>query len=152
MKIFIQTVDYDLWSIIVNGPHVPTYTIKNLMALKPEKELDENDKKLAQLNAKAINMLYCSLDINEFNRMLICASAKENWDRLEITHEGTNQVKKYKINRLVYKYELFKMEPNESIIGMFTRFTNIVNNLKSFGKSYSNSDLIRNVLHSLPRK
>ena len=90
MKIFIQAVDYDLWSIIVNDPHVPTHTINNLVALKPEKDWDEIDKKLVQLNAKAMNVLYCSLDASEFNRISICVSAKKNWDRLEITHEGMN--------------------------------------------------------------
>ena len=103
MKIFIQVVDYDLWSIIVNGPHIPTHTINNLVTLKPERDWDENDKKLAQLNAKGMNILYCSLDANEFNRISVCASAKEIWERLEITHEGTNQVKESKINMLVHK-------------------------------------------------
>ena len=44
---------------------------------------------------------------------------------------------------LVYKYELFKMEPTESIIGMYTRFTNIVNNLKNLDKVYTDRDLCR---------
>ena len=46
---------------------------------------------------------------------------------LEVTHEGTNQVKESKINMLVHKYELFKMEQDESITAMFTRFTDIIN-------------------------
>ena len=117
---------------------------------KPEKEWDEVDKKLAQLNAKAMNVLYCVLDANEFNRISTCASAKEIWDRLEVTHEGTNQVKESKINMLVHKYELFKIEHDESITAMFTRFTDI-NGLKSLGKSYTNSELVRKILRSLPR-
>ena len=52
---------------------------------------------------------------------------------------------------LVHKYELFKMEPTESITNMFTRFTDIVNSLKSLGKDYTNSDLVRKILRSLPR-
>ena len=104
MKIFIQALDYDMWSIIVNGPHTPTKIIDGEESTKPEKKWDEVDKKLAQLNAKAMNVLYCALDANEFNRISTCASAKEIWDRLEVTHEGTNQVKESKINMLVHKY------------------------------------------------
>ena len=52
---------------------------------------------MAQLNAKAVNVLYCALDVNKFNRILTCTSAKKIWDRLEITHEGTNQVKESKL-------------------------------------------------------
>ena len=59
---------------------------------------------------KAINILYCALDVNEFNRLSTYNSSKEIWDRLEITHERTNQVKESKISILVHKYELFKME------------------------------------------
>ncbi len=52
---------------------------------------------------------------------------------------------------LVHKYELFRMENSESITEMFTRFTDIINGLKSLGRSYSNSDLVRKILRSLPR-
>ena len=45
---------------------------------------------MAQLNTKAMNILYYTLDASKFNRILICMSAKKIWDRLEVTHEGTN--------------------------------------------------------------
>ena len=73
-----------------------------------------------------------------------------DWDTLEVTHEETNQVKESKINMLVHKYELFKIKPNESITGMYPCFTNIVNNLKNHCKSYIDSILFYNILHSLP--
>ena len=106
---------------------------------------------MAQLNAKAMNILYYALSVNEFYRITSCATAKEIWDRLEVTHEGTNQVKETKINMLVHKYELFRMESNETIIDMFIRFTNIINNLKNLEKLYTDSDLCRKFLRSLPR-
>ena len=45
MKIFIQALDYDMWSIIVNGPYTPTKIIDGMESAKPEKEWDEVDKK-----------------------------------------------------------------------------------------------------------
>ena len=77
MKIFIQALDYNMWSIIVNGPYTPTRIIDGVESTKPEKEWDEVDKKIAQLNAKAMNILYCALDANEFNHISICMSAKK---------------------------------------------------------------------------
>ena len=68
---------------------------------------------MAQLNAKTMNVLYCTLYANEFNHISTCISTKKIWDRLEVTHEGTNQVKESKINMLVHKYELFKMVHDE---------------------------------------
>ena len=79
------------------------------------------------------------------------ATAKKIWDRLEVTHEDTNQVKETKINMLVHKYELFRMKSNETITDMFTRFTDNINNLKNLGKLYLDSDLCKKILRSLLR-
>ena len=62
-----------------------------------------------------MNLLYFPLDPNEFNRISTCDTSKEIWDRLEVTHEGTNQVKESKISLLVHNYELFKMKEEETI-------------------------------------
>ena len=90
MKIFIQALDYDTWSIIVNRSHTPTKLIDGVSLPKPKGEWDEFDKKMAQLNAKTMNILYCALNANKFNHIFTCNSAKKIWDRLEVTHEGTN--------------------------------------------------------------
>ena len=93
---------------MLNGRHTPTKIIDGVESIKSEREWDEVDKKMAQLNAKAMNVLYCALDANEFNRISTCMSAKIIWDKLEVTHEDTNQVKESKINMLVHKYESLK--------------------------------------------
>ena len=67
IHIFIQALTYDLWSVIINGPHTPTITIDGKVVPKSKKDQDDIDKKMTQLNTKAMNVLYCSLDINEFN-------------------------------------------------------------------------------------
>ena len=46
---------------------------------------------IAQLNAKAMNILYCLLDTNEFNIISSYILAKQVWDQLEATYEGANQ-------------------------------------------------------------
>ena len=52
---------------------------------------------------------------------------------------------------LVHDYEMFNMEVDESIPSMFTRSTNIINALKSLGKSYTNGEMVRKILRSLPK-
>jgi len=37
------------------------------------------------------------------------------WDVLEVTHEGTNDVKRARMDALIQEYELFKMQQGESI-------------------------------------
>jgi len=66
----------------------------------------------------------------EFDRFSSCTSAKEIWDGLELAYEGTSIVKKNRIDLLIQKYELFSMEPNESLDSMSPRFLSIINELK----------------------
>ncbi|GAV91694.1 UBN2 domain-containing protein, partial [Cephalotus follicularis] len=151
MTIFLQSLDYQLWHIIVNGPKMPTRTIEGVVSPKPENEYNDNDFRMLQLNSKAKHVLFCAVGPNKFNRISSCDSAKKMWDLLEITYEGTNQVKESKISMLVHEYELFVMHDNECISDMFSRFTTIINSLKNLGKSYSNQELVRKVLRCLPK-
>ena len=143
MKIYIQVVNYHLWRVIVNGPQILLVRVNGMDIPKPEEDWDDNDMKMGELNAKAMNVLYCALDSTEFNRISTYTTAQEIWNKLEVTHEETSQVKSSKINLLVHNYELFKMDPNESISAMFTRFTDIINGLKCLGRNYTNADLVQ---------
>ena len=49
------------------------------------------------------------------------------------------------------KYKLFKMGDRETIIEMYTRFTHIINELKSLGKSFTTKELVRKILRFLPQ-
>ncbi|GAV92253.1 UBN2 domain-containing protein [Cephalotus follicularis] len=68
------------------------------------------------------------------------------WDGLDVTYEGTNQVKDAKINMIVREYEMFSVKENENISSMFVRFTNIINSLQSLNKCYTNSEMVTNTL------
>ena len=43
-----------------------------------------------------MHTLFCALGPNEYNRVSLSDNAKEMWDKLAITHEGTNQAKEFK--------------------------------------------------------
>ncbi|GAV71194.1 UBN2 domain-containing protein [Cephalotus follicularis] len=136
MTIFFQSLDYLLRNIITNGPEIPTKLIDGKRILKLNNEFNDHDCKLLQLNAKAKHVIFCALSPSEFNRVSSLDSAKEMWDRLMVTYEGTNQVKDTKINKLVHDYELFTMLENENISSMYARFNDIINALKGLGKVY----------------
>ena len=69
---------------------------------------------------------------------------------LLVTHDGTSQVKRAKIDLLRYQYENFKMHENESINDMITKFTKITNGLSSLGEEINNDQKIRKVIRALP--
>ncbi|XP_075095516.1 uncharacterized protein LOC142173768 [Nicotiana tabacum] len=103
-----------------------------------------------QVNAKARNLLYNSISSEEYEKISSCDTAKEIWDKLEVTYKGTSKVKETHINMLVHDYEFFQMKEGESIEEMFATFSKIISNLKAFGKPYSSGDQVRKLLRSLP--
>ncbi|XP_057999032.1 spindle assembly checkpoint component MAD1-like [Hevea brasiliensis] len=151
MRNFIQSVDIKAWQRIVKGPEIPLELHVDGYREKLEDEYNELDWKKVSSNAKALNILHCALDATEYNRISGCTSAKEVSDKLEVTYEGTNQVKESKANRLVREYELFEMKPGETISEMSIRFTDLVNVLKALEKEFTEEELVKKVLRSLPK-
>ena len=143
MRVFLISMNLDLWNIIENGFQLPS---------KPMNEWSDLEKKYFSLNAKAMNALFCALDKNEFNRISTCETAFDIWRTLEITHEGTSRVKDSKVNILLHDFELFRMQPSETIGDMYTRFTDVVNSLRALGKCFSDFELVNKILRSLSKK
>ena len=127
----------EIWKTILCGYTFPTKVVDGNKIQKPLEEYDKEENKEFQLNSRAIYILVYDIDRTEYNRIFQCKTAMEVWRILEITHEGTNQVKDSKVRILVNDYEMFKMKPNESIVEMFTRFTDVVNGLEGLGNMVS---------------
>ncbi|GAV68744.1 DUF4219 domain-containing protein [Cephalotus follicularis] len=85
MSTFIQSLDYDLWDMIIFGLELPKEYIS-----KPRIRYNEKEKEMLKLNAKAKHIIFCALSSNEFDRISSCESAKEIWDKLEDLHEEKN--------------------------------------------------------------
>ncbi|VFR01042.1 unnamed protein product [Cuscuta campestris] len=119
---------------------------------KTEEEFTDEDCKKMELNAKAINMIYCGVNADDYRKISRCETAKQMWEKLEVTYEGTTQVREAKIDHLTHEYELFSMKENEKIEEMFERFSNIINPLNLLGKTYTDQELVRKVLRSLSPK
>ncbi|VFQ70089.1 unnamed protein product [Cuscuta campestris] len=152
MRIFIQSNDYKLWLIVKNGCGVPMKKVGEVNVPKTEEEFTDEDCKKMELNAKAINMIYCGVNADDYRKISRCETAKQMWEKLEVTYEGTAQVREAKIDHLTHEYELFSMKENEKIEEMFERFSNIINPLNLLGKTYTDRELVRKVLRSLSPK
>jgi len=73
------------------------------------------------------------------------------WDTLEVTHEGTNDVKRVRNHDLIQEYEMFRMQKEETIDEVQKRFTHIVNHLISLGKMFEKEELNIKILKCLDR-
>ncbi|GAV84090.1 UBN2 domain-containing protein, partial [Cephalotus follicularis] len=132
MEIYLKSKDFKNWLSVKNGPHIPMkINDKNECIAKTEDEWDDDDddfKKLT-IDNKVLNILLVSLDKAEYNLVRRCISAHEVWKLLILTHEGTEKVKNAKLALLNRDYELFKMQPNESIKNLYNRLLDITNAL-----------------------
>ncbi|GAU50223.1 hypothetical protein TSUD_409020 [Trifolium subterraneum] len=90
-------------------------------------------------------------NMEEYDRIMECKTAKEIWETLQTHHEGTNSVKETRIDIGVRKFELFEMKEEETIDQMYGRFTSIINELNSLGKAYTTHERIRKILRCLPK-
>ena len=112
----------NIWEAIEIGPYIPTKVVGNTTIEKPREEWSEEEKRLVQYNLKAKNKITFALGMDKYFKVSNCKSAKDMWDTLQVTHEGTTEVKRSRINTLTHEYELFRMNPNESIQDMQKRF------------------------------
>ena len=141
MMIYLQAMGGIIWTTVEDGyvvddPAQPSNT--------------ESDCILA--NAQAMNVLFSSLSIDEYNRVCKLKSAHEVWNKLIETYEGTSTVKDAKLFIYKGKFEKFTMLPNEDIRGMFSRLNNIVNELKGLGVDVGNMDISHKFLRALPSR
>ncbi|VFQ83819.1 unnamed protein product [Cuscuta campestris] len=149
MRIYIHSTNFQLWLVIKNGKETPMKKVGEKLVPKTEDEFDAEDIKKVVNYAKAINMLYCAVNPDNYRKRSCCTTAKEMWDKLEVTYEGTDQVREAKIDFLTQEYEMFRMKEGEKIDDMFDRFSKIINELHALKKTYDNKDLIKKILRSL---
>ena len=89
MKAFLCSIDDTVWDAVEVG-----WT-------RPEAEKSMWDKATlatANANSKALNAIFCSVSLDEFRRNSHITVAKEAWEILETTYEGTKKVKDIKVS------------------------------------------------------
>ena len=92
MHAFLCSIDESIWDDVETG-----WT-------RPEEAKSTSDKAalaVANANSKALNAIFCGVSPNEFNRISHVTIAKEAWQILETTYEGTKKVKD--TNNFCYK-------------------------------------------------
>lgn len=90
MRLFLSYNDFDVWKITLSGHQDPSTTRDSWS------EQENGQTK----TAKAVNTLYCAPNVTEYKIVSLYPIVKEIWLLLEVTHESTSQVKKFKISIL----------------------------------------------------
>jgi hypothetical protein len=78
--------------------------------------------------------------------------AKDTWEILRTTHEGTSKVKMSKLQLITYKFENLKMNDDESIQDFHMKTLDLANASGALGEKMAEEKLVRKILRSLPKK
>ena len=77
-------------------------------------EWDKATLTAANANSKVLNENFCGVSPDEFHRISHVTVAKEAWQILETTYEGTKKVKDTKLQMLTTCFEELNMGEDES--------------------------------------
>jgi len=140
MRFFLKSID--CWCIVETGwtkPEDPT------LELVPQKNACVS-------NDKALHALCQALSPLGFAKISNCESAKEAWQILETTYEGTKLVKSATLQMLISKFEEIKMLEDETFGKFYSKMSDMRNSMVSLGTPISDVKLIRKILRSLPER
>jgi hypothetical protein len=138
MRFFLKSID--CWNIVEIGWTKPEDTTLETVPLK--------NTRLS--NDKALHALCQALSPSEFAKISNCVSAKEAWQILETTYEGTKLVKSAKLQMLISRFEEIKMLEEETFGKFYSKVSDLRNSMVSLGKPILDVKLIRKILRSFP--
>ncbi|VFQ79623.1 unnamed protein product [Cuscuta campestris] len=88
MRIYIRSINFQLWLIIKNGETMPMKKVGATTIPKKEEEYDAEDIKKVEAFEKAKHVIFCAINPDDYRKISSCSTAKEMWDKLEVTYEG----------------------------------------------------------------
>ena len=108
MRAFLCSIDDSVWNAIEIGWTRPEAT---------KSTWDKAVVAAANANSKALNAIFCGVSPDEFHKISHVTIAKEAWEILETTYEGTKKVKDTKLQMLTTRFEELKMSPSTHSMG-----------------------------------
>ncbi|KAL5538096.1 hypothetical protein UlMin_046137 [Ulmus minor] len=152
MRSFLCSLDDDVWFSILEGYKIPADVTEEGSVPKSRSKWTVQEKRDSNMNSKALNALFCGVDDLNFRYIQNCKIAKEAWDKLEVAHEGTDGVKRSKLQMLTSQFESIRMEEGEKVADFNAKLIDITNRSCLLGEEYVESKIVRKILRSLPHR
>ena len=103
----------------------------------------------ANANSKVLNAIFCGVSPNEFHKISHITIAKEAWEILETTYEGTKKVTDIKLQMLSTRFEELKMSEDESFNSFYSKLNEVVVGKFNLREKTEDSKIVRKILRSL---
>ena len=122
----MQSLDEKGWQAVEIGQSKPK-----------EASADWDDAKImaANFNSRALNTLFSVVMNGEFKKISSIETAKEAWNILQTTYEGTKAVKDSKLQRLTTSFKEIKIEEDELFDEFYAKLNDIVNSAFNLGET-----------------
>src|ERR1044072_6841182 len=112
MTSFLKSIDNKTWKAIVKGWNAPVNTTtegtegtSSTPSFKKEEEWSKEEDEEALKNSEALNLICNGVDKNMFRVINTCTVAKEAWDILRTSHEGTSRVSMSRLQMLTTQFK-----------------------------------------------
>ena len=142
IRAFLCAIDESVWDFVENGYVKPTIA---------KSEWDKAALALANMNSKAINVIFCGVSPDEFHRISHVKTAKEAWKILKTTYEGTKKVKDTKFQMLTTRFEELKMGDDKAFDSFYGKLDDIVIAKLNLEEKIEDSKVVRKIMRSLPK-
>ena len=96
-----------------------------------------------------MNAIFYGVSPDQFHRISHITVAKEAWEILETTYEGTKKVKDTKLQMLTTRFEELKMSEDESFDSFYSKLNEVVVSKFNLGEKMEDSKIVRKILRSL---
>ena len=140
MKAFLCSIDEAVWDAVEIG-----WT-------KPEAAKSTWDKAaltVSNANSKAFNAIFYCVSLDEFHRISHITIAKEAWQILETTYEGTKKVMDTKLQMLTTRFEELRMSEDESFDSFYSKLNEVVIDKFNLEEKTMDLKVVRKILRSL---
>ena len=137
MRAFLCSIDDTIWDAVEIG-----WT--RLKATKSTQ--DKTALAVANANSKALNAIFYGVSLDEFHKISHITIAKEAWEILETTYEGTKKVKDTKLQTLTTKFKELKMTEDKSFDSFYNKLNEVVIGKFNLDGKTEDSKVVRKIL------
>ena len=140
MRAFLCSLDNIVWDAVEAGWTWPKIA---------KSTWDKAALAIANANSKALNAIFCGVSPDEFYKISHITIAKDTWEILETTYEGTKKVKDIKLQMLATRFKELKMSEDESFNSFYSKLNEVVVSKFNLGGKTEDSKIVRKILQSL---
>ncbi|XP_039017034.1 uncharacterized protein LOC120147807 [Hibiscus syriacus] len=137
MKVYLRFLG--LWRVVETDEDPPELRPNPTLA-----QLRAHDEEMLK-NDRALTCIYFGLAYHIFTSIMDLETPKSVWNKLKEAYEGGDKVKKI-------KFSMLQMKEDELIKDKTMRLTDIVNQIRLYGKDLLNEKVVEKVMVSVPQR